>query len=133
MGVQSCKSPNFGNPGTKWHLGAGPMAKHREYYKGEGGGFLQVQVMVSLVSPCFAHGESMHQKCSNYTLTNLLFGLCRSMWVIKLFINLFSPNHRAPTRPSTAEVLQAKECTLTPFVIFTFGLVVESIKELGGA
>jgi hypothetical protein len=28
------------------------MAKHREYYKGEGGGFLQVQAMVSLVSMC---------------------------------------------------------------------------------
>jgi hypothetical protein len=26
------------------------MAKHREYYKGEGGGFPQVQAMVSLVS-----------------------------------------------------------------------------------
>jgi hypothetical protein len=32
-------------------------------------------------------------------------------------------------------VLWAKECasTLSPFVVFTFGLVVESIKELGGA
>jgi hypothetical protein len=30
-------------------------------------------------------------KCSNYTLTNLLFGLCRSMWVIELFVNLPSP------------------------------------------
>jgi hypothetical protein len=27
----------------------------------------------------FAHGLSMHQKCSNYALTNLLFSLCRSM------------------------------------------------------
>ncbi len=27
---------------TKWHLGASPMAKHKEYYKGEGGGFPQV-------------------------------------------------------------------------------------------
>ncbi len=26
-----------------------------------------------------ARGESMHQKCSNYAFTNLLFGLCRSM------------------------------------------------------
>jgi len=32
-------------------------------------------------------------------------------------------------------VLQARECALTPslFVVFTFGVVVESIKELGGA
>jgi len=25
----------------------------------------------------FAHGSSMHQKCSTYALTNLLFGLCK--------------------------------------------------------
>jgi hypothetical protein len=29
----------FGSPRTKWHLGASLMAKHRVYYKGEGGGF----------------------------------------------------------------------------------------------
>jgi hypothetical protein len=38
--------------GTKGHLGDGPVAKHKEYYKGEGGGFPQVQAMVSFVSPC---------------------------------------------------------------------------------
>jgi len=27
---------------TKWHLGAGPVAMLKEYYKGEGGGFPQV-------------------------------------------------------------------------------------------
>jgi hypothetical protein len=44
MGSQSCKSPNFG---TKWHLGAGPVARHKVYYKGEGGGFPQVRAVVS--------------------------------------------------------------------------------------
>jgi len=51
MGMQ-----NGGNP----NLGAGPMAKHRVYYKGEGGGFPlivyfgfpQVRAMVNLVSSC---------------------------------------------------------------------------------
>jgi len=33
-------------------LGAGPIAMHRVYYKGEGGGFPQVQAMVSLMSLC---------------------------------------------------------------------------------
>jgi hypothetical protein len=28
------------------------MAEHNEYYKGEGGYFPQVQVVVSFVSPC---------------------------------------------------------------------------------
>jgi hypothetical protein len=30
------------SPETKLHLGVNPMARHREYYKGEGGGFPQV-------------------------------------------------------------------------------------------
>ncbi len=30
-------------------------------------------------------------KCFNYTLTNLLFGLCMSLWVIELIVNLPSP------------------------------------------
>jgi hypothetical protein len=41
----------LGSPGTKCHLDAGPMAKHKIYYKGEGGGFPQVRVVMSLVSP----------------------------------------------------------------------------------
>jgi hypothetical protein len=55
MALQSARSPNFGkfgNPMTKWHLGASPVAKHREHYKGEGGGFLQVWAMMSLMSLC---------------------------------------------------------------------------------
>jgi hypothetical protein len=37
--------------GTKWHLGASRVARHRIYYKEEGGGFPQVQAVVSLVKP----------------------------------------------------------------------------------
>ncbi len=40
----------LGSPGTKCHLDAGPVAKHKVYYKGEGGGFPQVQAMVSLMN-----------------------------------------------------------------------------------
>jgi hypothetical protein len=39
----------------------------------------------------FAHGSSVHQKCSSYAQTNLLFGLCKSVWVNDLFINFLSP------------------------------------------
>jgi hypothetical protein len=45
MHPQSCKSLTFRisglplqSPGIKCHLGAGPVAKHKVYYKGEGGG-----------------------------------------------------------------------------------------------
>jgi hypothetical protein len=58
---------SLGSPGTKCHLGVGPMARHKEYYKGEGGGFPQVWVVVSLVSlclpvacPCTKSGQTMH-------------------------------------------------------------------------
>jgi hypothetical protein len=40
----------FGNPGTKSHLDVGFVERRKVYYKGEGGGFPQVQAMVSLVS-----------------------------------------------------------------------------------
>jgi len=42
----------LGGPGTTCHLGVGPVVRHRVYYKGEGGGFRQVRVVMSLVSPC---------------------------------------------------------------------------------
>jgi hypothetical protein len=41
----------LGNPGTKSHLNVGLVERHIVYYKGEGGGFLQVRAVVSLVSP----------------------------------------------------------------------------------
>ncbi len=41
----------FGNPGTKCHLDVGLLERHKVYYKGEGGGFPQVRVVVSLMSP----------------------------------------------------------------------------------
>ncbi len=77
----------------------------------------------------------MHQKCSNYALTNLLFGLCRFMWEIDLLVNLPSPYPGAPAHPSTLEVLQVRRHAPTPYpsVVFTFRLVVESTKEFGGA
>ncbi len=54
MDSQSCGSPkleNFGTPRTKSHLDVAPMERHIVYYKGEGDGFPQVRVVVSLVSP----------------------------------------------------------------------------------
>ncbi len=51
----------------------------------------------------FVHGESVHQKCSNYALSNLLSSLCRSVWVIDLLVTLPSPHLGAPTRPSTPQ------------------------------
>jgi len=41
----------LGSPETKCHLDVGLMERQKTYYKGEGGGLLQVQAVVSLVSP----------------------------------------------------------------------------------
>jgi hypothetical protein len=49
MGPQSCESPNFGNF-PKCHLDVGLVERHKVYYKGEGGGFPQVWVVVSIVN-----------------------------------------------------------------------------------
>jgi hypothetical protein len=48
----------LGSRETKCHLGAGPMARHKVYYKGEGGGLPQVWVVVNLVSPCLPVARS---------------------------------------------------------------------------
>ncbi len=81
----------------------------------------------------FALGSSVHQKCSNYALTNLLFGLCKSVRIIDLLLSCPSPHPGAPSCPSTLEVLQTKERTQTLYYFCYFHLrfVVESIKELG--
>jgi hypothetical protein len=41
----------LGNLGIKSHLDVGPMERRKVYYKGEGGGFPQVQAVVSLMCP----------------------------------------------------------------------------------
>jgi hypothetical protein len=53
---QSHRSPNCGNfgtstseSGTKSHLDVAFVKRHKVYYKGEGGGFPQVQAVVNLM------------------------------------------------------------------------------------
>ncbi len=81
----------------------------------------------------FARGSSVHQRCFNYALTNWWFGLCRSMWVIKLLVTLPSPHPGTLTRPSTPKVLWTKECapTFDPFAIFTLDSHLNLSRSLG--
>jgi hypothetical protein len=83
----------------------------------------------------FARGESMHQKCSTYALTNLLFGLCRFVRIIELFVNLRSPHLEALARPSTPKVLPSQGACPNSFSFRYLHLWTcsEFIKELGGA
>jgi hypothetical protein len=59
MSSQSPGSPNrdsfgllLGSPETKSHSNVGAVGKRKEYYMGEGGGFLRVRAVMSQVSMC---------------------------------------------------------------------------------
>jgi len=89
-----------GVPREKSHLDVGPVERCRVYYKGEGGGFPQVQAVVNLVCSC----------CSWLILTpkmwlrtnHLVWVLCRPMWVseaCQLFL-VPSQNSSTPFYPS---------------------------------
>jgi hypothetical protein len=115
----------------KWHLDVAPVANHREYYKGEGGGFPPSLDYGESCESMYANCLSVHQKCSNYALTNLLFGLCKSIWIINLLVIHPNPHPRAMAHPLTPEVLWVNECTPIHyfFVVFIFELTFEYFKE----
>ncbi len=57
----------FGSPETKCHLDMVMVKRHRTYYKGEGGGFPQIQAVVSLmclslpmIRPSTKSAQTMH-------------------------------------------------------------------------
>jgi hypothetical protein len=137
MGLQSCKSPNFWILGLQldiWVLAQWPGIENtirgRWWLSSSPGCGEFYESCESM----FAHGSSIHQKWSNYALTNL-FDLCRSMWVIDLLITLPSHHLGAPARPSTPKVLRARECAPTPCpsVIFTLWTHIWIHQGVGGA
>jgi hypothetical protein len=68
----------LGRPGTKSHLDVAPMERRIVYYKGEGGGFPQVQAVVSLVClscPWLVLTPKVLQLCTNH----FVLVLCRSV------------------------------------------------------
>ncbi len=71
----------LGSPGTKSHLDVGLVERHRVCYKGEGGGFLQVWAVVSLVSSScmwLVLTLKVFQLCTNH----LVLVSCRFVWVV---------------------------------------------------
>jgi hypothetical protein len=141
MGLQSCGSPNFGNFKTRtWEsrdkltFECWPRDQAQKVLQGGRWWFPTSLGCGESCEYVFAHGLYLHQKCFNYALTNMLFGMCMSVWIIELLITCPSPHFRALAHPSTPEMLWVRELALTPspFIVFTFRLHVESIKELGG-
>ncbi len=94
-----------GIPGEKSHLDVGPMANHRVYYKGEGGGFPQVRAVVSLVCPC----------CPWLVLTLRVFQLCTNhfVWVVcKLWVSEACQLFLVPSWSSNTPLYPSKCCEL---------------------
>jgi hypothetical protein len=113
------------------------MAKYKKHYKGEGGKLSPSPNYSEFYEFVFTHVSFVHQKCSNYALTNLLFGLCRFVWIIDPLVTCPSLHPKALTCPSTPEVLRTKERTLT-LMFSLFSLLSPWIRswvyqELGGA
>jgi len=72
----------LGSPEIKSHLDVGPMERRKVYCKGEGGGFPQVQAVMSLVNPnCLwlVLAPKMLQLCTNH----FVLVLCKLVWVSK--------------------------------------------------
>ncbi len=88
-------------PGEKSHLDVGSIAKHKVYYKGEGGGFPQVRAVMSLVCPCCSWlvlALKVLQLCTNH----FVWVVCRHVWVseaCQLFL-VTSRSSNTPLYPS---------------------------------
>jgi hypothetical protein len=100
---------HLGVSGQKNHLDVGLVERHKVYYKGEGGGFPQVWVMVNLMTPSFLWlvlAPKVLQLCTNH----FVLVLCKSMWVVEAcqFFLVPSRSSSKPLYPS--KVLKAREC-----------------------
>jgi len=88
------------------HLDVGSVANHRVYYKGEGGGFPPVRVVVNLVCPCcpwLVLAPRVLQLCTNH----FVWVVCRPMWVseaCQLFL--------VPSQSSNTPLYPSKCCEL---------------------
>jgi hypothetical protein len=91
MGPQSCGSPSCGNfeipiwdSRDKKPFGCGPVERRKEYYKGEGGGFLRVGAVVSLMSPSCPWPiltPKVLQLCTNHLML-VCAGLCEYLKLV---------------------------------------------------
>jgi hypothetical protein len=115
ISVQSGKSPNFGNFKTpdlgvlgKMTFGCNPHGQsHIILWKGR----WWLPPNLGRGESCefiYVHGSSMHQKCFNYALTNLLLGLCTSIWIIDLLVTCPSPHPKTPTHPRPQNVVNKR-------------------------
>jgi len=135
MGPKVAKIPTlgilglpFGSLETKCHLDVGLMERHKIYYKGEGGGFPQVQAMVNLMSPSLPMAR-FSTKSAPTMHYHLMLVLCRSMssWCLSLFL-VPSWSSSTPLYPQSVTNQGACLDSLL-FRCVQFRFTFESIKE----
>jgi hypothetical protein len=100
------RNSQLGVLGEKSHLDVGFVAIHKEYYKGEGGGFPQVRPVVSLVCPCcpwLVLAPKVLKLCTNH----FVWVVCRPVWVSEAY-QLFL----VPSRSSNTPFYLSKCCEL---------------------
>jgi hypothetical protein len=109
------------SPWTKWHLGVGPVARHKEYYKGARWWF----------PPSLNHGESWESMYALVRLAPKMFQLRTNqlvIWFVQVRVNNWFACHSSQS-PSWSfstlfyfKVLWARECGPTPYpsTVFTF-------------
>jgi hypothetical protein len=113
------------------YLGVGSLARHKIYYKGEGGGFPQVRAVASLMSPSclwFILTPKVFQLCINQLVIWFYAGPCELL----MFVILPSPIpelQHAPLPPKSASQGTCLNSLL--FHCFHFIFTFKSIKELG--
>jgi hypothetical protein len=82
MGVPTCSISRLPlrSPETKKnHLDVGLVVSHKVYYKGEGGGFPQVQALVSFVCSCCSWLVLTPKVFQLYT-NHIVLVLCKPVW-----------------------------------------------------
>jgi hypothetical protein len=82
----------------------------------------------------FTRDLSVHQKCSNFALTNLLFDLCKPVWIIEPLVVRPNPIPELQHFPLPPKCCERRSVPNSfSFCYLHLGLTIESIKELGGA
>jgi hypothetical protein len=124
----------LGSPKTKSHLDAGLAERCKIYYKGEGGGFPQVQDVVNLVSPScpwLVLTPKVLQLCTNH----FVLVLCRPVWVSKACQIFVVPSRSSstPLYPSKVLRIVKRAPTPCPSVVFCLGFTFESFKDSVGS
>jgi hypothetical protein len=115
------RDPHLGVMGQKAIWMWPPVERRKIYYKGEGGGFPQVQAVVSLMSPScpwLVLTPKVLQLCTNH----LVLLLCRFVWVIEACQFFLVPSWSSSTALYPSKVPWIKERAPTPYFFDVFSL-----------